>query len=172
MRRMLFESRMIRRPAAEVERALLDHGPGLLAQAAGSTLWPGEPGEDDSFAIDLPAQWAGIDLAKRVQVSLGAPRRLAGRLILPIAWSSAPGRHLFPLFDGTIEVEALYRDVSELTLAGSYRVPLGPVGAALDTALLQAAARDTAARLVEALAAILGGHTNGIPDGDSVRTPA
>jgi hypothetical protein len=169
---MLFESRMIRRPAAEIERALLDHGPDLLAQAAGSTLWPGESGADDSFAIDLPAQWAGIDLAKRVQVSLGTPRRLAGRLILPIAWSSAPGRHLFPLFDGTIEVEALYRDVTELTLAGSYRVPLGPVGAALDTALLQAAARDTAARLVEALAAILGGHAGVVGNNESLRTLA
>ena len=156
MRRMLFESRMIRRPAAEVERALLDHGPSLLAQAAGSTLSPGAQGNEESFAIDLPAQWAGIDLAKRVQVSFGSPRRLAGRLILPLAWSGAPGRHLFPMFDGTLEVEALYRDVTELTLAGSYRVPLGPLGAALDTALLQAAARDTAARLVEALADILG----------------
>jgi len=164
MRRMLFESRMIRRPAAEVERALLDHGPDLLAQAAGSPLSAGEPGNENSFGIDLPAQWAGIDVGKRVHVCFGTPRRLAGRLILPLAWSGAPGRHLFPMFDGTLEVETLYRDVTELTLAGSYRVPLGPVGAALDTALLQAIARDTAARLVQALAGILGDPAHAPPN--------
>lgn len=154
MRRMLYESRMVALPAAVIERTLLTHGPELLARAAGSQLWPVD-GADGSFGIDLPAQWAGVDFVKRVQVTLGPPRRLGGRLLLPISWAGAPGKHLFPVFDGTLEVGELFRDLSELTLAGSYRVPLGPVGAALDATVLHAAARDTAARLVQALAEVL-----------------
>lgn len=157
MRRMLYESRMIHRPAADVERELLERGPELLARAAGSELWRDPADVDGSFSIDLPAHWAGLDLAKRVHVTIGVARRLDRRLILPLSWSGDHGRHLFPVFDGTLEVEALFRDVAELTLAGSYRVPLGPVGAALDAAVLHAAARDTTARLVQELAAALAG---------------
>lgn len=149
MRRMLYESRMVARPAAVVEQVVLAHGPDLLARAAGSPLWPGE---DGSFGIDLPAHWAGVEFVKRVQVLLGQPARVGPRLVLPISWAGAPGRHLFPVFDGTLEVGAVFHDMSELTLAGSYRVPLGPVGLALDATVLHAAARDTAGRLVQALA--------------------
>lgn len=161
MRRMLYESRMIRRPAAEVERALLERGPELLARAAGSELWRDPSDADGSFSIDLPANWAGLELAKRVQVTVGVARRLAERLIVPLSWSGDPGRHLFPVFDGTVEVEAIYHDVAELTLAGSYRVPLGPVGAALDATVLHAAARETIARLVQELATELAGDDSG-----------
>ena len=155
MRRMLYESRMVPRPAGELEQALLQRGPELLAAAAGSPLAPGGTAVDGSFEIDLPAHWAGVDFAKRVQVTLGVARHMDGRLLLPVSWAGEPGRHLFPVFDGTLEVGPMFRELSELTLAGSYRVPLGPVGAALDVAVLHAAARDTAARLVQGLAAVL-----------------
>lgn len=155
MRRMLYESRMVSRPAADIEQALLERAPELLAAAAGSALWRDDSDVDGSFGIDLPAHWAGIDFAKRVQVTVGVARHIAGRLVLPLNWSGEPGKHLFPVFEGTLEVGPMFRDVSELTLAGSYRVPLGPLGAALDAAVLHAAARDTAARLVEGLATVL-----------------
>lgn len=155
MRRMLYESRMVSRPAADIEQALRERAPELLAAAAGSALWRDDSDVDGSFGIDLPAHWAGIDFAKRVQVNVGVARHIAGRLVLPVNWSGEPGKHLFPVFEGTLEVGPMFRDLSELTLAGSYRVPLGPIGAALDAAVLHAAARDTAARLVEGLTSVL-----------------
>ncbi|HWH33004.1 MAG TPA: CBS domain-containing protein [Egibacteraceae bacterium] len=155
MRRMLYESRMVPMPAAALEALLLERGPELLAQAAGSELYRDDTDIDGSFGIDLPAQWAGMEFAKRVQVTIGVARRVAGRLMLPLSWEGEPGRHLFPVFEGTLEVGPMFRDLCELTLAGSYRVPLGPVGAALDATVLHATARDTAARLVQALASVV-----------------
>lgn len=160
MRRMLYESRMVPRPADELERLLLDRAPELLAKAAGSELHADADAVDGSFTIDLPASWARLDMVKRVRVRIGVARRLGGRLLLPIAWTGEPGRHLFPTFEGTLELGAMFDDVTELTLAGSYGVPLGSVGAALDTTILHAAARDSAARLTQALAAVL---TDGAP---------
>lgn len=153
MRRMVFESRRVSRPSAEVERALLERGPQLLAAAAGSPLLLDEV--DGSFSIDLPSHWAGFEFAKRVDVVLGVARRVGGRLLLPIAWTGKPGRHLFPIFEGTLEVEPIFRDMCEVTFAGAYRVPLGPLGAVLDAAVLHSAAQDTAARLMDALAVVV-----------------
>lgn len=153
MRRMVYETRRVSRPSAELEHALLRHGPEMLAAAAGSPL--SVDTVDGSFGIDLPSHWAGVDFAKRVDMTLGVARRMAGRLLLPIAWKGHPARHLFPAFEGTLEVEAIARDLSEITLAGSYGVPLGPLGAALDSTVLHSAARDTAVRLMDALAVVL-----------------
>ena len=151
MRRMLYESRLVARRAQDLERLLLKHSATLIGRAAGSQAIPDPEALDGAFLIDLPAQWAGLDLAKQVRVRTGVARRMADRVLLPIVWEAAPGHLLYPRFEGTLELEPLRRDLTEVTLAGSYRTPMGILGGLVDVSVLHNVARDTAARLLDGL---------------------
>jgi hypothetical protein len=56
------------------------------------------------------------------------------------------------VLDATITIGPEGEDTARLALAGSYRPPLGHLGAALDTALLHAAATATVRHLVRGMA--------------------
>jgi hypothetical protein len=93
----------------------------------------------------------GLSRLVRVQV-----RELAGTDTsagLAIRWEAAgPGGGLFPVLDADIRLTLAADGATVLTMAGSYRPPLGPLGEALDRTILHRIAAATIRRFLVQLA--------------------
>ncbi len=85
---------------------------------------------------------AGLSKLVRVQVrELACTGRSAG---LAIRWeATGPGGGLFPVLDADLRFASADDQVTLLTMAGVYRPPLGPLGEALDRAILHRVADAT-----------------------------
>jgi hypothetical protein len=69
--------------------------------------------------------------------------------VLPLRWQAAgTGGGLFPALDADITVAPYGESKTLIALAGVYRAPLGPVGAALDRVVLRRVAVATVRRFV------------------------
>ena len=99
---------------------------------------------------------AGLSKLARVQArELSWTDTTAG---LALRWeATGPGGGLFPVLDADLRL-APDGDGSVLTLAGAYRPPLGPLGQALDRALLHRVATATVRSFLVRVAAQLTGH--------------
>lgn len=137
--------------------ALLAEDPeGVLQSATEASV---EHSDDVVARLELGV--GGFEVGRDVVVHLGAfnpVEQLRG--ILPLHWEAAEGHLLFPTVDATLEIAAmsLRPPMVQVTLAGHYRPPMGPVGRAIDRVAHRAAeavihrfVRDVAERL-EALA--------------------
>lgn len=118
------------------------HVPGTVEKIAQSltdspgelTVWAKlayEGGEELRTRIE-PAGWLP---AKEVEIVLGRPRQRLGTVTVPISWKATGPDLLFPVLEGDLIVEAVGVDLTQITLRGSYKPPLGPVGKILDRAL-------------------------------------
>lgn len=121
-----------------------------LLQAA-TNVEPTEPAGDGSFLIELPGRYLGLDLHKRVRVTLGPAVARDAYLSIPLRWRAEPGAALFPEFDGHLEFESSGLFQGELTLVGRYTGPLGPVGPVGDMLATARVADQTGQRLLAAL---------------------
>ena len=99
---------------------------------------------------------AGLSKLVRVQVrELAATDTSTG---LAIRWeATGPGGRLFPVLDADIRLAPAGERASLLTIAGSYRPPLGPLGEALDRAVLHRVAAATIRSFLAQVAAQTGG---------------
>jgi hypothetical protein len=95
-------------------------------------------------------------LGKVVEVRTARPWLRDAVTVIPLRWSATgPMGDLFPTLDANLEISAADAGQSRVALIGSYRPPLGPVGAVLDRAVLRRAGRVTIRRwLREAGAAV------------------
>ena len=95
---------------------------------------------------------AGLSKLVRVQVrELACTDRSAG---LAIRWeATGPAGGLFPVLDADIRLAPVGLHATMLTMAGAYRPPLGPVGKALDRALLHRVASATIREFIAHVAA-------------------
>jgi hypothetical protein len=85
-----------------------------------------------------------LDLYKVVQVHVRQLAETGGHAGLAIRWeASGPGGGLFPALDADIRLVPAADETTLLVLAGVYRPPLGPLGAALDRAALHRLAAAT-----------------------------
>jgi hypothetical protein len=104
---------------------------------------------------------AGLSKLVRVQArELSWTDSSAG---LALRWeATGPGGALFPVLDADLRL-APDDEGSVLTLVGAYRPPLGPLGQALDRALLHRVAAATVRSFLARVATQLTGHpaTNG-----------
>ena len=126
------ESIRLTAPTPLVEQRLMEHlrGTGLdflageATEAGGSLITSAGPGR----------------LTKRVVVD-SLPAYLRGPVtVVPLRWTASGAfGAAFPTLDANIEVEAT-DDGTRITIIGSYRPPLGRVGAALDAAGLRSVA--------------------------------
>lgn len=85
---------------------------------------------------------AGLSKLVRVQLrELAWTDRSAG---LAIRWeATGPGSGLFPVLDADLRLASAGDQITLLTMAGVYRPPLGPLGEALDRAILRRVADAT-----------------------------
>jgi CBS domain-containing protein len=149
MKRWIYTYRLVSGDPAALERTMLARSRELLQLA---TAAPDEPvGVDGSFVVDLEVHLAGLDLGKHVRVTTGVARRAGNRVLLPITWHAEPARLAFPILQGNLELETLDHHVVQVSLVGSYRVPLGPVGALLDATVLRDVAQRSSEHLLDGL---------------------
>lgn len=148
MKCWLYVHRTIDAPGPQIEQLLPQLRP--LLQAA-TTSDPTPPDGDGSFLLAVPGPTLGREIGKQVRMHTGPARRSGHRIVLPLGWRAAPASALFPVFEGSLEVEPLDSRRSQLTLVGTTTPPLGPFGRALDSTVFHAIAERTAARLLDAL---------------------
>src|SRR5690625_1325873 len=150
MKRWVYAHRTVNGAPEKLEATLRNQTMTLLQAATDSPA--DEPAADGSHIIRLPSKVAGLEIAKNVRVNLGAAYRVGSRTFLPITWHADPGRHLAPTFEGTLEMEPLSAHHAQLSLAGSYETPLGPLGSAADSMFLRDVGQGTTEALVILLA--------------------
>ena len=110
--------------AASSERAtkLLSKDPrGLMPESGGRSASP-------SAVVDLAVVVGGGSAIRQdVAVTLGVPRSAEGEAWVPISWEPVSHMRMLPSFEGALEV--VDQDgASELSITGTYHVPLGVVG--------------------------------------------
>lgn len=82
--------------------------------------------------IEVPADLAvklfgGRQVAREVRIGVGPLLEDDDAVALPLWWQAAEHAHLFPTFDGGLELRG-DEEGTELRLVGSYLPPLGAVG--------------------------------------------
>ena len=95
---------------------------------------------------------SGFAVTKLVQVSFLDPIYRDDVMSVGLRWEAAGTTGgLFPVLDATITIGHEGEETARLALAGSYRPPLGRLGAVLDTALLHRVATATVRSLVRSV---------------------
>lgn len=105
-------------------RAAGDRGERLLAEVG--------------FAVD-----EGRRVDKEVEISFTEPYRSAIKTRLPMSWRATGPRRLFPSLEADLEVAALGAMRTQISISARYRPPMGPLGRALDRAMLHRVAEAT-----------------------------
>jgi hypothetical protein len=93
---------------------------------------------------------------KEVEVSFGEPYRALTKARLPMSWKATGPQRLFPSLEADLEVAAIGANRTQVSISARYRPPMGPLGRAVDRALLhlvaEATIRDFLDRVGEAIA--------------------
>src|SRR5690349_1645751 len=114
---------------------------------------------DDAYATARVGV-AGVSKLVRVQA-----RELSGAYLsagIALRWeATGPGGGLFPVLDADVRLTPAGEHVTLLSMAGSYRPPLGALGRALDQAILHRVAAATIRGFVAQVAARIGGGQSG-----------
>jgi hypothetical protein len=135
-------------PAAEVVRKLTD-APGQF-NVWGQLAYEGWDELRTRLQAGTPA------LAKEVAVVVGTPRRGSVATMIPITWRATSVETLFPVLHGDLVIEEIADDLTQITLQGSYRPPLGHLGKMIDAVVLhrlaEACVKDFMNRMASAVA--------------------
>ena len=146
----------VNQPFARVAEALADDVTGIIQRA--TTVAGEQSTETDA---KLHAHVGPIDLTAGVTIEIGPMDETAlpsGRpaLRIPIAWHAVKTQRAFPVMQAELIVYPLTATETQLELEGTYEPPLGPVGRAIDSALLHRIAEVSVQQLVRDLARYLG----------------
>ena len=71
---------------------------------------------------------AGLAIAHDVDIEILAVRSTSDQVEVTLRWSPTGGGTLLPSFSGTLSGAPTTEARTHLSLSGSYRVPLGPIG--------------------------------------------
>lgn len=126
MERNLYYYEYVKQPAAAVIKALTTNAKALFDSATSSAV-----AETSGLATDLHVELGGLDIGKEVRIDLGPPEIAGDRARIPIRWKAAEQKALFPSMDAELEVEPLSHAIpmTQLSIVGRYRPPLGVLGA-------------------------------------------
>lgn len=131
-------------PAARARLANMIHGGGLQAPSAEAY---------DNGLVKMLRVGPSPVLSRLVRAEF---RDLVVRdesCLLTMRWeATGPGGSLFPVLDADITVTQLAENATRLRLDGSYRPPLGAVGAGIDRAVLHRAATATIRAFITSIA--------------------
>ena len=121
----------------EVERAL-SHDP---------RAWLPGLAERANHRGDLLLADVGFGEAVRMQrtvvIELGPLVRAGAKASFPLQWTSSGARGLFPSLDADLEVAPLGPGRTQLAMSARYVPPFGPLGRAVDRAVLSRVAEAT-----------------------------
>jgi|SRR5579859_3826026 len=135
-------------PAAQARFANLLRG-GWLAEVSEAACEGGAAGL-------LRVGPAGPAVAKLVRVCFLDPVYRGDAMTVGLRWEAAGATGgLFPVLDANVSISPAGDDTARLTLTGSYRPPLGRLGARLDRAILHHVATATMRNLLRGVAEAL-----------------
>jgi CBS domain-containing protein len=161
VRRWLYTYQYVPGEPEQLEQRLQAEAGELVRRALGADRH--ETAVDGSLLVDLPGELVGVDVVKQARVRTGVAHRSGSRLLIPIEWRAEPARLMFPAFEGQLELEQQSSAHVQLSLVGSYRVPLGPVGGLADTAGLHRVAERTVEQVLQGVARELSASASETP---------
>jgi hypothetical protein len=109
---------------------VLRHGADRLVASDLAAPWAASAGLS-TLAVDLPG---GVHLTREVRIGFGPSVEDDGSFAVPVWWEAEEHPHLFPTFDGALEVRR-GSNGTQLCLVGSYQPPLGSIGRFADGVL-------------------------------------
>ena len=137
-------------PSERVEEVLLRDAsewiPGLAVDA-------GDHGARLSADVGIGPE--GHRVTKTVSIDVGDATRLGEKTVLPLIWRAAGAEALFPVMEGDLEVAPLGPNRTQLAMSARYQPPLGPVGRAIDRAVMHRVAEATIKDFVDRVAAAI-----------------
>lgn len=119
-------------------------------------------------ALEAPVG-SGASLSHQVEIEIGPPKAADDETTVRLAWHPTAHHRLVPSFDGVLALRHGGGSVTELTVRGSYRVPLGAAGRFGDAVIGRRIARHTVDHLLETLARRLQAESNRRRDTDPSR---
>jgi hypothetical protein len=137
----------IDRPFEQVEPQLLRMLPGLGGWA--------EKAYRDGEHLYARLGTRNGRIAKTVEMTVGVPARGASESWIPVEWHATGMPSLFPRMQADIVVAAVGSTFTQIAFRGTYRVPLGKVGAAIDRVLLHRLAEASVKSFVDRIAVSL-----------------
>jgi hypothetical protein len=75
-------------------------------------------------------------VAKEIRLEVMPPARGATQTLIPIRWEATGAPALFPKLEADLVVSSVGPEFTQVALRGSYQVPLGRTGRALDRVVL------------------------------------
>ena len=123
---------------------------------AGVELWMPDlvrkvNGQGMQLLSELGFEVGSRRIERKIEVTVGTPKRTAGATLVPIHWQAASTSWLFPELDGQLEIAALGSTTTQLGISASYEPPLGLVGKIADRALLHRVAEVTIKDFLEGI---------------------
>lgn len=103
--------------------AVLDAAPQRVVGSRRDGFWAGAEAHAVLGAQLLP----GTLVTRPVRIGVGPLLEEDDALVLPVWWEDAEHPHLFPTFDGGLELRGGHHG-TEVRLVGSYEPPLGTLG--------------------------------------------
>ena len=96
-------------------------------------------------------------MAKTIQLVAGTPIRGDHQTTVPFAWEATGTPGLFPRLDADLIVATVGPELCQVAMRGTYAPPLGPLGRALDRAVLHRVAEASVKSFVDRVAQLVGG---------------
>jgi CBS domain-containing protein len=127
---------------------------------------------EGDLIMRLPAQVLRRQMHKTVRLHTGVAEQRGSRTCIPVRWHAEPAKHLFPAFEGAIELEPQSSASAHLTIVGAANLPLGAIGAAADATVLHSVAERTIRHLANRLAAALAHIADEPERGEEVSGPS
>jgi hypothetical protein len=135
---------MIGRPFAELEPEFTSGAgrwlPSMAERANGHGL---------QLLSELGFQVGRRRIARKIEVTVGDPRRETGVTLLPLHWRAASESGLFPTLEGQIEIANLGLATTQIGISANYDPPMGLIGNIADRALMHRVAEATVRDFME-----------------------
>jgi hypothetical protein len=147
----------LNRPFSAARSQLLQVVGGLDGMAAAAY----REGEEIRGRISVGGGYPAV--AKTVRLRVGEPVWEHETMLLPIVWEATGTPQLFPQMEADIVLAELGPALTQLSLRGSYRPPLGPVGRIVDRALLHRVAEASVKGFVDRVALAIEGASVSVP---------
>jgi hypothetical protein len=91
-------------------------------------------------------------IAKTVTLDVGRPVRSPSQTTIPLSWRATGAPGLFPVMNADLVIARLGPDMAQLGFSGSYEAPGGPIGHAIDEALLHRIAESSVKTFIDRIA--------------------
>jgi hypothetical protein len=149
MERPIYYFEYVPRKSSDILAFIQSHAGQVFQGATDAAL-----DEAAQFQSRLQVRIGGFEIGREVRIELGKPRDVGYATFIPIKWHAKDQAGLFPAIDAELEVAALddRQPLTQISLIGQYRPPVGMLGAFGDAVLMHRVAEASVRHFVSDLA--------------------